>query len=222
MAEIRGRWIPIAQAAVEAGVGERSAFRWAKKNLIASRREGNTTLVEVSAVRDYAASSRPTVAAKPPRPPAPTRADDAGGGSGGGSGTGGSLAPNYGALASRVFAALLGGKSAVEVVRDLQISPEQVLALQEQLRKLQETDATGKPSVADRLDALEQLERVRREEVNEGFADVGGDTSRLRKRLEGLERFVAGLPRVVCPSCSCAVQVINTAICQQCDDASRR
>lgn len=50
-------WMPVKHAAREAGVPERSAFRWAKKGVIPVRRSGKVQLVEVGMLKTYA--SRP-------------------------------------------------------------------------------------------------------------------------------------------------------------------
>ena len=48
-------WMPVKHAARAAGVPERSAFRWAKKGVIPVRRSGKVQLVEVAALRAWAA-----------------------------------------------------------------------------------------------------------------------------------------------------------------------
>lgn len=50
-------WMPVKHAAREAGVPDRSAFRWAKKGVIPVRRSGKVQLVEVGMLKAYA--SRP-------------------------------------------------------------------------------------------------------------------------------------------------------------------
>jgi hypothetical protein len=52
-----GQWLPVKAAAREAGVPERSAFRWARKGVVPVQRNGKVQLVEVVALRAYA--SRP-------------------------------------------------------------------------------------------------------------------------------------------------------------------
>jgi hypothetical protein len=51
------QWMPVKAAAREAGVPERSAFRWARKGVVPVQRRGRVQLVEVAALRAYA--SRP-------------------------------------------------------------------------------------------------------------------------------------------------------------------
>lgn len=54
--ELSGQvWMPVKHAARAAGVPERSAFRWAKKGVVPVRRSGKVQLVEVAALRAYAA-----------------------------------------------------------------------------------------------------------------------------------------------------------------------
>lgn len=48
-------WMPVKHAARAAGVPERTAFRWAKKGAVVVRRSGKVQLVEVAALRAYAA-----------------------------------------------------------------------------------------------------------------------------------------------------------------------
>ena len=48
-------WMPVKHAARAAGVPERSAFRWAKKGVVQVRRSGKVQLVEVAALRAWAA-----------------------------------------------------------------------------------------------------------------------------------------------------------------------
>jgi hypothetical protein len=47
--------MPVKHAARAAGVPERTAFRWAKKGVVEVRRSGKVQLVEVVALRAYAA-----------------------------------------------------------------------------------------------------------------------------------------------------------------------
>jgi hypothetical protein len=48
-------WMPVKHAARASGVPERTAFRWAKKGVVEVRRSGKVQLVEVAALRAYAA-----------------------------------------------------------------------------------------------------------------------------------------------------------------------
>jgi hypothetical protein len=48
-------WMPVKHAARAASVPERTAFRWAKKGVVEVRRSGKVQLVEVAALRAYAA-----------------------------------------------------------------------------------------------------------------------------------------------------------------------
>ena len=48
-------WMPVKHAARAAGVAERSAFRWARGGIIPVKRSGKVQLVEVAALRAWAA-----------------------------------------------------------------------------------------------------------------------------------------------------------------------
>ena len=57
-------WMPVKHAAAAAGVPERSAYRWAKRGVIAVQKSGKVQLVEVGALRAYAARPVNATAAK--------------------------------------------------------------------------------------------------------------------------------------------------------------
>lgn len=214
MSDQAERWLAVPAASAETGVKERTLFRWAKAKRVPARKEAGVTLVEVGAVR-VAAAARDT--AKPPAASGTTAVSGGGTGNGGGSGGAGAAQPIDGAMASKVFAALLAGRTAVEIVRDDQIRPDIVRTLQNELRRLQEGEQGKGPTVAARLGDL--AEEVKRLEGVLGNLELGADAelAGLKSRLLTLEKAVAAIPRPYCGTCG---QQLNSILltCKACGD----
>jgi len=179
-------WLPVPDAASAAGVPVRSLYRWIEKKRVPTRQERGTTLVDMAAVRAYAArraalketgTRAGIVGTNADTAPAivPVRRDGTGTGTARGieetraSGTSPSatrqalsVSGNAGSaatdadLAAEVFTRFEEGDTPVDVVRELRLSPDRVRSLHREWTELRAMGGGGGPSVAERLAELER------------------------------------------------------------------
>ncbi|MFE8600628.1 hypothetical protein [Archangium violaceum] len=178
-------WLPVPDAAAAAGVPVRSLYRWIEKKRVPTRQERGTTVVDVAAVRAYAArraalkeSGARAGIADTSADTAPTmglvRGADAGSDRARGiertgvSGTSptvtkpalttsGNATPTTSdaELAAEVFGRFEEGDTPVDVVREMRIPPERVRALHREWTELRAMGGGGGPTITERLAELE-------------------------------------------------------------------
>lgn len=178
-------WLPVPDAAAAAGVPVRSLYRWIEKKRVLTRQERGITVVDVAAVRAYAAhraalkdSGARAGIVGTNADTVPTMALVRGRGAGsdrvrgiertGSSGTPPTVtrpalttsgnatpAPTDADLAAEVFTRFEEGHTPVDVVREMRLPPERVRALHREWTELRAMGGGGGPSIADRLAELE-------------------------------------------------------------------
>jgi hypothetical protein len=214
-------WLPVPDAAAAAGVPVRSLYRWIEKKRVPTRQERGTTVVDVAAVRAYAArraalkesgasaGSADTSADTAPTP-RPVGTGDAGSDRArgiertGASGTpptvtrpalttSGNATPAT-SDAELAAARFEEGDTPVDVVRDMRIPPERVRALHREWTDLRAMGGGGGPSIADRLAELE--DRLKGLEESISTQMLGADNIALEalERVQALERRLASTP----------------------------
>jgi len=207
----------IHEASRETGVPKRTIYRWVESGRLKSRTVDGQQVVSLEAVRALAAAR--------------DAGADFGGavpraGNGAGNGTGTALATpsaNDGALAARVFTAFDSGKMPAEVVREMELPPRVVLDLWKQHGDLREVSQPGRPTVADRVGALEgSLNGLAMRFDEATFAGMIGDEVRsLRAGFEEVRQVLATLPVPLrgsfkCTSCGSAGWVASQVRCTAC------
>ena len=208
-------WLLVPDAATAAGVPVRSLYRWIEKKRVPTRQERGTTVVDVAAVRAYAArraalkesgaragiADTSAVTAPTPRP---VGTGDAGTGTARGierTGVSGTppnatrppLAPSGGAtpatsdaeLAAEVFGRFEEGDPPVDVVREMRIPPERVRALHREWTELRAMGGGGGPSITDRLAELESRLKELTETLPFEVMSVEVNANNAIGRLEG-------------------------------------
>jgi len=188
-------FLPVTEAAETTGIPPRTIYRWIKARAVPSRREGDAVLVDVTAVRRCAARRNANT-------PMPASAP---------AGTGnGAVVPVGGDLAGHIFGLFDEGISAVEVVRRERVAPSVVAALFREYSALKETVPNGRPSLADRLDALELSCKEKFENLCTFASDLEQQVNRLR------EEMARHLKDMKCPACHAIGEVWFPAICRNC------
>ncbi len=208
-------WLPVPDAAAAAGVPVRSLYRWIEKKRVPTRQERGTSVVEVAAVRAYAAhraalkeSGARAGSADTSADTAPTIALVRGGDTGsdrarGTERTGVTGTPpsatrlpltasgNAGStttdaeLAAEVFGRFEEGDTPVDVVREMRIPPERVRALHREWTELRAMGGGGGPSIADRLAELESRLKELMETMPFEVISVEVNANTAIGRLEG-------------------------------------
>lgn len=217
-------WQPVPEAAVAAGVPVRSLYRWIEKKRVPTRQERGTTVVDVAAVRSYAAR-RAALKASGARAgiadtsavTMPTMALVRGGDAGsdrargiertGASGTpptvtrpalttSGNATPatSDAELAADVFTRFEEGDTPVDVVRDMRIPPERVRALHREWTDLRAMGGGGGPSIADRLAELEHRLKGLEESISTQMLGADNIALEALERVQALERRLASTP----------------------------
>jgi hypothetical protein len=217
-------WLPVPDAASAAGVPVRSLYRWTEKKRVPTRQERGTTLVDVAAVRAYAARRAAFKETGPRAGTAGTNADTApaivpvrrdGTGSGmqetrasgtppsatrqapTASGNAGSTTTDAD-LAAEVFTRFEEGDTPVDVVREMRLSPDRVRSLHREWMELRALGGGGGPSVAERLAELErQLKELMERlpfEMMGVEINANAAIGRLDGRIDALELRLAGPP----------------------------
>ncbi len=179
-------WLPVPDAASAAGVPVRSLYRWIEKKKLQTRQERGTTLVDVAAVRAYAARRAVLKETGPRAGNAGISAGNSDGNSAtdarvSGSGTARGMEESRASgtspsatrpaltasasagsaatdadLAAEVFTRFEEGDTPVDVVRELRLSPDRVRSLHREWTDLRAMGGGGGPSVAERLAELER------------------------------------------------------------------
>jgi len=177
--------LPVAAAAREVGLPERSLFRAVEKGRIPSTKRDGVTVVSLAEVRAWAAAREAAREALPSPPVTPAAAvqalpnaaampgslPSAHGSVAGVSGRGSPAPTLDGDLASTLFAAFEGGETPVDLVQRLRLSPQLVLAAHGQFTQLK---TAGTPSLAQaRLDQVQTTLEVLMAEVNSLMTTVG-------------------------------------------------
>ena len=215
-------WLPVPDAASAAGVPVRSLYRWIEKKRVPTRQERGTTLVDVAAVRAYAArraalkesGARAGIAgtnAVTAPAIAPVRRDGtargmeetrASGTSPSATRQGPTASGNAGSaatdadLAAEVFTRFEEGDTPVDVVREMRLSPDRVRSLHREWMELRALGGGGGPSVAERLAELErQLKELMETlpfEMMGVEINANAAIGRLDGRIDALELRLAG------------------------------
>lgn len=204
-------WLPVPDAAAAAGVPVRSLYRWR----VPTRQERGTTVVDVAAVRAYAARRAALKESGARAGIADTSADTAptmglvrGADTGsdrargiekaGASGTpltvtkpalttSGNATPatSDAELAADVFTRFEEGDTPVDVVREMRIPPERVRALHREWTELRAMGGGGGPSITDRLAELESRLKELTETLPFEVMSVEVNANNAIGRLEG-------------------------------------
>jgi hypothetical protein len=135
------------------------------------------------------------------------------------SGGTGPVAQTSGEVAGVVFALLEEGVAPAEIVRQERLLPHVVLDLHRQFTALRELGGTGKPSTADRLGTVERAVRDQGLATESLAQEAGTELTALGSRIAALERFVATLPRAICPDCGVGVSHVPVR-CKPCADGA--
>jgi hypothetical protein len=205
----------VPDAAAAAGVPVRSLYRWIEKKRVPTRQERGTTVVDVAAVRSYAAhraalkeSGARAGIADTSADTAPTMALIRGGDAGsdrargiertGVSGTpltvtrlapapSGNATPatSDAELAAEVFGRFEEGDTPVDVVREMRIPPERVRALHREWTELRAMGGGGGPTITERLAELESRLKELTETMSFEVIGVEVNANNAIGRLEG-------------------------------------
>jgi hypothetical protein len=175
-------WKPVPDAGLEAGVPERTLYRWIRQKRLATRQEGGITLVEVEALKTLAAQRDAT------KGPA-----TAGSGAMNGSGSAGLRDP--GEVAAEVFARFEDGTSPIDVVQEMTLPPERVAALHRSWLGLKDAQRTG-PSTAERLAKVEEDLKALRDLIDVGTSHgfIASEVEGLQLQVAQIEQRLAALP----------------------------
>lgn len=217
-------WLPVPEAADAAGIPVRSLYRWIEKKRVPTRQERGTTLVDVAAVRAYAAR-RATL--KESGACAGNVGTNAGNGDGNGATDGGvsgtgrargmeetrasgmppsatrpapAVNGNAGSaitdadLAAEVFTRFEEGDTPVDVVRELRLPPERVRALHREWTDLRALGGNGGPSLAERVAFLEDQLKGLVESVSGQMFGMDAMALDALDRVQALEQRVASMP----------------------------
>jgi len=202
-------WLPVAAAAAETGVSERTLHRWAKERKVPVRVKNGVTLLDVAAVRaKRAAANSATSAATVTSPesgaasadtsdassedlPVALATDSGGGGSGGSDGGGGApqaaeMPPEPdGEIAAEAFEHFAAGATPAQVVIAMRIAPAAAEHLWLDYMRLE--GLASEPSIADRVEELEA-------KIVALHGDLVKVIGAIRTRLAALEQAVAEPP----------------------------
>ena len=185
MTDETASWKPVPDASPDAGVPERTLYRWIRQKRLPTRQEGGVTLVEVGAVKALAARRAET------KTPA-TAGTGAGNGSGGG--TGGNGARDPGEIAADVFGLFEDGVNPIDVVQEMGIPPERVTALHRSWSALKDVQRSG-PTTAERLAKLEQELKALREDLDQRtwHGEMGSQVEGLQLQVAQFEQRLLAL-----------------------------
>lgn len=172
-------WVPVSDAALAAGVPERTAYNWQKAGKLPSRRVGGVQVVHLGTVRRLA-RERAGDTQQPPAMPAPAAPPAR---------PGGGREQLDGEQAAILFAEFEGGATPLDLVRVHRLSPALVRAAWREFTTLR--DAARDVRV-DRLAAVEEtVHRLGQAVFNDALPDRVADLSRM---LGELRQALVGLP----------------------------
>lgn len=213
----------------------RSLYRWIERKKLATKADGTSTLVQVSAVRAIAArraaAKNAGANAEMHGTPSALRADSDVTAPRGVALTlvSGTTAPiraspaepaTEGELTAEVFSRFEEGAGPIDVLRELKLLPEKVRALFREWTELKALAGAG-PSFGERITAVE--ERLAQLAGSLGFQVDGLEcnVTDAHMRLEILERKLASLPipsasDFTCPRCRTRGHVAATVTCGGC------